>query len=106
MPSQQVTVSTGIKVAVPAGYAGFIWDKSGIAAKHNIKILGGVLDSNYRGEIKVIMHNLSTNSYQARRGEKIAQLVIKPILNPDIVEERIHEDTDRGMGGFGSTGLL
>ena len=106
MPNQQGTVSTGLKIAVPTGYAGFIWDKSGIATKHNIKILGGVLDSNYRGELKVIMHNLGTSSYQARRGEKVAQLVIKPILNPDIIEERIYEDTDRGEGGFGSTGLL
>ncbi len=106
MPKQQVTVGTGIKLAIPKGHAGFVWDKSGIAAKHNIKTLGGVLDSNYRGELKVIMHNLGISPYEIRRGEKVAQLVIKPILNPDIIEERIEEETDRGDGGFGSTGLF
>ena len=106
MPKAQVTVGTGIKIAIPSGHAGFVWDKSGIAAKHNIKILGGVLDSNYRGELKIIMHNLGAGPYEVRRGEKVAQLVVEPIAYPPIVEERLPEDTDRGAGGFGSTGLL
>ena len=106
MPGARATIGTGLKFAVPRGHAGFIWDKSGIAARHGIKTLGGVLDANYRGELKVILTNLGQTPYPIRRGEKIAQLVIKPIAHPELVETRIEEATERGTGGFGSTGLL
>lgn len=105
MPGEQAIIGTGLRVAVPPGYAGFVWDKSGLAAHHRLKTAGGVLDSNYRGELKVILLNLSREPYHVRRSEKIAQLVIKSIATPAVVEERIGEQISRGPDGFGSTGI-
>ena len=105
MPGSQSTIGTGLRIAVPEGYAGFVWDKSGLAAKSRLKTMGGVLDSNYRGELKVILANLGHAPYQVRTGEKIAQLVVKPVALFPVVEEKIEDETERGGGGFGSTGL-
>lgn len=105
-PGEKVTVRTGLRFAIPAGYAGFVWDKSGIALKHHIKTMAGVLDSNYRGELLVVLTNLGKKNYQIEKGAKIAQLVIKPIAVADIEEGEIDIETNRGEGGFGSSGNI
>jgi len=103
--NQRKTCQTGIGMAIPTGYVGLIWDKSGIAAKGGIKTMGGVIDSNYRGEIGVILKNLSNNKYKINKGDKIAQMLIQKVASPEIEEVDDLEDTDRGEGGFGSTGI-
>ena len=104
-PGEKVLVSTGWKVAVPQGHAGFIWDKSGIAAKHHIKTMAGVLDSNYRGELLVVLTNLGKKPYKISKGEKIAQLVIEPVVAVNIIEVEKLDETIRGEKGFGSSGM-
>ncbi len=102
-PYAQDLVSTGIKLAIPEGYVGLIWDKSGIAFE-GIKTMGGVIDSNYRGEIKVIIKNLSEEIYNIIPGQKIAQILIQAISSIEIGEEKIDDETERETNGFGSTG--
>lgn len=105
-PGQKGIVPTGFKIAVPQGHAGFIWDKSGIAVKNHIKTMAGVLDSNYRGELRVVLTNLGKEPYSIKKGQKIAQLVIKPVVAAEIMEvEELGEDTVRGEKGFGSSGV-
>ncbi|MFH1275845.1 MAG: dUTP diphosphatase [Candidatus Woesearchaeota archaeon] len=105
-PNERKLISTGISMAIPLGYVGLIWDKSGIANKHGIKTMAGVIDSGYRGEVKILLHNLSTESFLIEKGHKIAQMLIQPITQKEIVEvEELDLDTERGEGGFGSTGL-
>lgn len=102
-PGEQKLVSTGVAVKIPEGYAGFIFNRSsqgkkGITIPHSV----GVIDSDYRGEIKVILKNISEDPYKIERGDRIAQLVIVPIVLCEF--EDIWNDTERGTGGFGSTG--
>ena len=96
-------ISTGIQVAIPDGYVGLIWDKSGISLK-NIHRLAGVVDSGYRGEIKVVMTNLSAEAFSIEKGMKIAQMLIQPISKVKVVDAEELDDTSRGENGFGSTG--
>lgn len=102
-PYAHVLVSTGIKLAIPEGYVGLIWDKSGVAFE-GMKTMGGVIDSNYRGEIKVIIKNLSEEMYNVIPGQKIAQILIQAISDIEISEEKIVDETERKADGFGSTG--
>lgn len=104
LPNERILVQTGIKLAIPDGFVGLIWDKSGVA-KDGIHTLAGVIDSGYRGEIKVTMVNLSQDIYHIAPGQKIAQLIIQRIELPAISEEVIDDTSARGSGGFGSTGL-
>lgn len=103
-PLEKKAISTGLKIAVPSGYAGFIWDKSGLAVNYSLKTMAGVLDSGYRGELKVVLMNLGKESYAVKKGQKIAQLIIKKVEKPEIVESNLDE-TKRGEKGFGSSGL-
>jgi len=96
-------VPTGIKVAIPQGFVGLIWDKSGIALKGGHR-LAGVIDAGYRGEVKVVMVNLGSGSFIIEKGMKIAQLLIQPVAEVEVVETDKHDETSRGEGGFGSTG--
>ena len=106
-PHSKALISTGLKVAVPKGHGGFVWDKSGIAVKNHIKTMAGVIDSNYRGELKVALTNLGSESYKIKKGEKIAQFIIKPVVNPEVVEiEVLPENETRGEKGFGSSGFI
>jgi len=104
-PGDSITVSTGIKMAIPAGYAGLIWDKSGVA-KSGIHTTAGVIDSGYRGEILVNMINLSEDIYNIAPGQKIAQILIQPAPNLEIKEDKINDETSRNDNGFGSSGLF
>jgi dUTP pyrophosphatase len=102
-PNEQKLVDTGVAVKIPAGYAGFVFNRSsqgknGIILPNSV----GVIDSDYRGNIKVLLKNISDAPYKISRGDRIAQLVIMPVLLVDFVDA--WNDTERGTGGFGSTG--
>ena len=120
-PGQRVLIDTGIALAIPSGYSGFIWDRSGMGAKHGIHRLAGVIDASYRGEIKVCL--LNTNSlfwaavkqiltfglckpkpYEVKRGDRIAQITIQPTPQFHLVESSVLDLTERGGSGFGSSG--
>ena len=98
-------VQTGIKMAIPEGHVGLIWDRSGLAAKHSIHTLAGVVDAGYRGEVGVVMKNLGNESFKVEKGMRIAQMLIQPVITANIIEVEDLEDTSRGEGGFGSTGV-
>jgi len=96
-------IPTGIKVAIPEGYVGLIWDKSGVSLE-GVHRLAGVVDSGYRGEVKIVMANLSDEPFSIEKGMKIAQLLIQPVVKVEVVEVEDLEATPRGENGFGSTG--
>lgn len=99
------TLSTGIKMAIPDGYMGHIVPRSGLAIKNGIQVLAGIIDNDYRGEIKVALTNaISYEVYQVCAGDRIAQLLIIP--NPSLMtrEGKVDDNTERGDAGFGSTG--
>jgi len=104
-PHQRELISTGIAIAIPTGNVGLIWDRSGMAANHGIKSMGGVIDSNYRGEIKVILHNLTNQAFTIEKGMRIAQMLIQEVTQNQIIEVEELDDTVRGEKAFGSTGL-
>lgn len=104
-PGEKKIVKTGIQMAIPKGYAGLIWDRSGLAAKNSIHTMAGVIDAGYRGELGVVMINLGKENFQVEKGMRIAQLIIHPILNMKVTEVENLDETSRGEGGFGSTGL-
>ncbi len=98
------TVKTGIALAIPSGFVGLIWDKSSVPHKWGVKTMGGVIDASYRGEIGVIMVNLSEETQKFEKGAKISQLLIQRVELPEVCEVTELDDTIRGEGGFGSTG--
>jgi len=102
-PLEKITMRTGIKMAIPDGYVGLVWDKSGLS-QQGLYTGGGVIDSGYRGEIMINMINLSNGIKQIAPGQKIAQMLIQKIELPQIIEGRVNSDTSRGNSGFGSTG--
>ncbi len=104
-PNERKLISTGIAMAIPEGYAGLIWDRSGMAAKNGLKTMGGVIDSTYRGEIKVIIHNLSSQPFKVEKGIRIAQMLIQKVEQKNIIEVQELDETERGSGSFGSTGV-
>ena len=100
-------VSTGLSIAIPDGYAGFVQPRSGLALKHGVTVLNtpGLIDSGYRGELKVLLVNLDpAEDFQVVRGERIAQLVIQAYEQVEFVEVDELPSSERGAGGFGSTG--
>ena len=101
----RVQVKSGIAVAIPKGHVGLLWDKSGLSHKSGLKMLGGVIDAGYRGEVIVGIHNLGTETVAIESGQKIAQMLIQPILQPQLTEVNELSATERGDGGFGSTGV-
>ena len=107
-PGNRALVPTGIALAIPLGYAGFVQPRSGQAVRQGLSLVNtpGLIDSHYRGEIKVIAINLDpTEPIEIRRGDKIAQLVVQPVSYAVLVEVDKLDETGRGEGGFGSTGL-
>lgn len=105
-PHGWVLVETGVSIALPAGYEAQIRPRSGMAARDGITVLNapGTIDSDYRGEIKVCLINHSPNSYPVRAGDRIAQLVVAPVARVAFEQVDSLEETERGAGGFGSTG--
>lgn len=107
-PFERRLVPTGVSLAIPAGYAGFVLPRSGLAIKHGVSLVNapGLIDSNYRGEIKAVLVNLdSQKAFEIKRGDRIAQLVIMRV--PDVTLEACEElpSSCRGAGGFGSSGV-
>ena len=105
-PGQRHAVATGFAIAIPAGYEGQVRPRSGLALNHGVTCLNtpGTIDSDYRGEVKVILVNLGTEPFEVKRGMRIAQLVPAPVLRADFAEVDSLDPTHRGTGGFGSTG--
>ncbi|HEX8125920.1 MAG TPA: dUTP diphosphatase [Allosphingosinicella sp.] len=106
VPGGRHAVATGFAIAIPEGYEVQVRPRSGLALKHGITCLNtpGTIDSDYRGEVKVILANLGSEPFEIRRGERIAQLVPAPVQRAAFVEVDTLESTERGAGGFGSTG--
>lgn len=104
--SETKFINTGIALEIPEGYAGLIYARSGLASKRGLAPANkvGVVDSDYRGEIMVALHNHSSETQFIEDGERIAQLVITPFLRVDFEEAETLDETERGDGGFGSTG--
>jgi dUTP pyrophosphatase len=103
-PGERISCPTGIAIKIPDGYAGLIWDKSGVSHKFGIKTMGGVFDSNYTGEYLIGLINLGKEDYRIEKGNKIAQLLIQKVEHPEVEEIEELEETNRGDGAFGSTG--
>lgn len=105
-PGGRALVPTGLALALPVGTEGQVRPRSGLAAKHGVTVLNspGTIDADYRGEVKVILINLSDAPFTIRRGDRIAQLVIAPVMPVRFHTAEALDATDRGTGGFGSTG--
>jgi dUTP pyrophosphatase len=105
-PGERRLIPTGWRIALPAGFEAQVRPRSGLALKHGILIPNapGTIDADYRGEIQVILMNAGTADFEIERGDRIAQLVVTPVVRPDWVEVEILDSTDRGEGGFGHTG--
>ena len=106
-PGKSKIIPTGLAVSIPKNFEIQIRPRSGLAAKNQISVLNtpGTVDADYRGEIKVILINLSNKSFIVERGLRIAQMVLCPIVKATLKEVELLEDTERGSGGFGSTGI-
>ncbi|KTE04726.1 deoxyuridine 5'-triphosphate nucleotidohydrolase [Sphingopyxis sp. H115] len=106
-PGTRHAVATGFAMAIPAGYEVQVRPRSGLALKHGITCLNtpGTIDSDYRGEVKVILANLGDENFEVKRGDRIAQLVPAPVQRAAFIEVAALDDTVRGAGGFGSTGV-
>ena len=105
-PGQNVMIPTGIAMEIPKGYAGLVFARSSMGAKRGLAPANkvGVIDSDYRGEIRVVLHNHSGEPQSVEPGERVAQLLIVPVFTPGFQETEKLSDTSRGAGGFGSTG--
>ncbi|HMT44853.1 MAG TPA: dUTP diphosphatase [Chakrabartia sp.] len=106
-PGGRHAVSTGFAMAIPEGFEVQVRPRSGLALKHGITCLNtpGTIDSDYRGEVKVILANLGSAPFEIKRGDRIAQLVPAPVQRATFAEVTSLDETDRGAGGFGSTGI-
>lgn len=106
LSNETVAISTGLAIEIPEGYFGAVFARSGLASKEGLRPANcvGVVDSDYRGEIKVMIHNDSKSDRQIKKNERIAQLVILPYLKIEFEECEKLSDTQRGEGGFGSSG--
>jgi dUTP pyrophosphatase len=106
-PGERAMVPTGIAVAIPSGYAGFVLPRSGLASRHGIALVNspGLVDSGYRGEMWIVMINTDKReAFHIKRGDRIAQLVIQKVEDVSIIGVDELDETSRGAGGFGSTG--
>lgn len=104
LPNRRTLVKTGISIELPKGYVALVWDKSGVA-KNGLTKIGGVIDSGYRGEYKIMLFNISSSTYKIIKGQKIAQILIQKVEEPQIEEVKEISKSTRGSSGFGSTGL-
>lgn len=106
LPGESVFIPTGLAMEIPKGYAGLAYARSGLACKRGLAPANkvGVIDSDYRGEFMIVLHNHGSHPQTVVHGERIAQLVITPVYTPGFTEVDELSDTNRGAGGFGSTG--
>ncbi|KAB2850065.1 MAG: dUTP diphosphatase, partial [Hyphomicrobiaceae bacterium] len=107
LPSARLQIPTGLTIELPPGIEAQIRPRSGLALNHGVTVLNspGTIDSDYRGEIKVLLVNLGRETFVVTRGQRIAQLVVQPIVRAELIEVRTLGGTARGVGGFGSTGV-
>lgn len=106
-PGERAMVPTGVRIALPDGTAGFVVPRSGLAARHGITIVNapGTIDAGYRGEIKVILRNTGDEPYEIAQGDRIAQLIVQRVERVRFVQVETLPGSDRGEGGFGSSGF-
>jgi len=100
----RVAVPTGLRLQLPPDHVGLVWPRSGLAVRHGIDTLAGVIDSDYRGEVRVVLVNHGQAAFPIAAGDRIAQLLIQRVERAAFVDSAALEDTDRGGSGFGSTG--
>jgi len=106
-PGARVLVPTGIAMELPPGFEAQVRPRSGLALRHGVTLLNspGTIDSDYRGEVQVLMINLGDQPYTVRRGERIAQMIVAPVVRAELREADTLNDSHRGPGGFGHTGV-
>jgi dUTP pyrophosphatase len=106
-PGGRALVPTGLVMLLPPGYEAQVRPRSGLALKHGVTVLNtpGTIDSGYRGEVGVILANFGDSEFHVGKGDKIAQIVVAPVTRAEVVESDTVDSTDRGAGGFGSTGV-
>ncbi len=104
-PGGRAAVPTGLRVQIPPGHVGLVWPRSGLAVRHGIDTLAGVIDSDYRGEVRVVLVNHGREPFSIGAGDRIAQLLVQPVARAVFRKVERLDDTGRGQGGFGSTGL-
>lgn len=106
-PLERVLVPTGLYIALPEGYEAQVRPRSGLALKHGITVLNtpGTVDADYRGELRIILINLSNDDFVIKDGERIAQMIIARCEQAELIEVEELDDTERGKGGFGHTGI-
>jgi dUTP pyrophosphatase len=106
-PGQRAAISTGIRIELPAGFEAQVRPRSGLALKHGVTLVNspGTIDSDFRGEIKLIMINLGDQDFLIERGDRIGQLVVAPVTRVEWIEQPELSATTRGEGGFGSSGM-
>ena len=107
MPGEKVIIPTGFSLSIPKGFEVQIRPRSGLAANKGITVLNtpGTIDADYRGEIKVILINLSKEKFVVENGSRVAQMIVSPVIQSEIEEVQELSETQRGSGGFGSTGI-
>jgi len=103
-PDGRAAVATGLRLQIPAGHVGLVWPRSGLALRHGIDTLAGVVDSDYRGELKVVLVNHGEQPFAIAVGDRVAQLLVQRVERARFVASAALETTSRGEGGFGSTG--
>jgi dUTP pyrophosphatase len=103
-PGGRAAVPTALRVAIPPGHVGLVWPRSGLAVRHGIDTLAGVVDSDYRGEVRVVLVNHGHEPFRIAAGDRVAQLLVQKVERAVFVSAEALDDTSRGEGGFGSTG--
>ena len=104
-PGARAAVGTGVRLQIPAGYVGLIWPRSGLAVRHGIDTMAGVIDSDYRGEVMVVLVNHGAETVRIAAGDRIAQVLFQKVERARMVAADALDATGRGTGGFGSTGV-
>ena len=103
-PGGRAAVPTGLRLQIPPGHVGLVWPRSGLAVRHGIDTLAGVIDSDYRGEVRVVLVNHGDEPFRIAPGDRVAQLLVQRVERAAFTAAAAIDDTDRGEGGFGSTG--
>lgn len=104
-PTHRALIGTGIAMVLPSGVYGRVAPRSGLAVKHGIQVGAGVVDPDYTGEVKVVLFNHGDKNFEVKKGDRIAQLILERCETPGVEEVGAVEETERGAGGFGSTGV-
>jgi dUTP pyrophosphatase len=103
-PGARAAVPTALRLQIPPGHVGLVWPRSGLAVRHGIDTLAGVIDSDYRGEVRVVLVNHGDEPFRIERGDRIAQLLVQRVERAAFAAVAAVDETDRGEGGFGSSG--